>query len=315
MRANLRQGADLRLRVLLRLARGRLRLRGNREDADPGNDRLPSPLDLALPGAPPHRRGPDGGPLLRLHPPRGRAQPGPGARPERGLRQGRRQLPSHPLVQGPRRRRRPHEGEGVRVRYGRLRLDGEPRQLGRRPGRPSRTQAGRLHPRGSRDGEGHRLPHLRSPGRGRGGELRPGQPPLQRDRIEVQLGVRQHQPAPVLRRGIEDHRLRSGRTARLADPGSYRRPRGVRLPLDEGMEGLHRVRQTGAHLGGARKGPPRPGRGVLADRPGVEERARRHQARHSEDDRQEPRHRESRRRILRDRHAEGVGRRRGSRDG
>ena len=50
--------------------------------------------------------------------------------------------------------------------------------------------------------------------------LRRGQSPLHAGRLQVRLGLRQHQPAAVLRRGLEDDRLRDRRAARLADARS-----------------------------------------------------------------------------------------------
>ena len=59
------------------------------------------------------------------------------------------------------------------------------------------------------------------PGRG-ARHLRRRQPALLRDRRQVPLGLRQHQPPALLRRGLEDDRLRDRRAARLAGA----RPRG-----------------------------------------------------------------------------------------
>ena len=65
---------------------------------------------------------------------------------------------------------------------------------------------------------------------GRGGrQLRRRQPPVQRDRRQVRLGVREHQHAAVLLRGQQDARLRGRRAARLAAPGPRDRADRQRL--------------------------------------------------------------------------------------
>ena len=52
------------------------------------------------------------------------------------------------------------------------------------------------------------------------------------------LGVRQRQRAAVLRRGLQDARLRDRRAARLAAARPGRRPDGVRLAAHQGRQGL-----------------------------------------------------------------------------
>ena len=67
--------------------------------------------------------------------------------------------------------------------------------------------------------------------------LRRRQPPLQRARRQVPVGVRQHQRAPLLRRGQQDARLRGRRAARLARARPLHRADGLRLALREDLEG------------------------------------------------------------------------------
>ncbi len=89
-----------------------------------------------------------------------------------------------------------------------------------RPGRP-RAGQDRARPRLRRDGCPCR-PHLRR-----------HQPPHPRDRRRGGLGVRQHQPPPVLCRRQHDDRVRDCRTARLASAGRHRRPDCLRLDVHE----------------------------------------------------------------------------------
>ena len=65
------------------------------------------------------------------------------------------------------------------------------------------------------------------------------------DRRQVRLGVRQREPPPVLRRGVEELRLRDRRAARLAAAGARGRPDGGRLAGDQGRQGVRRVREAG----------------------------------------------------------------------
>ena len=132
----------------------------------------------------------------------------------RGLRQERRRQPD-PLVQGPGRQRRGRQGQGARLRRDRMRLD---RQSGERGCRPRRGRRPRLlcvrarRPRGAEDPRDRYLRH--QPG-GRQRQLRRRQPALHRACRRAPLGVRERQPASLLRRGLEDARLRGLRAARL----------------------------------------------------------------------------------------------------
>ncbi len=62
----------------------------------------------------------------------------------------------------------------------------------------------------------------------------------------ARLGVRQRQPAPVLRRGLQDDRLRDRRAARLADAGPHRGAGGLRVAVHEDRQGLRRVARARA---------------------------------------------------------------------
>ena len=65
------------------------------------------------------------------------------------------------------------------------------------------------------------------------------------DRRRVQLGPRQREPAPLLRRGIQDRRLRDRRAARLAPAGQRRRSHGRRLAHPQDPQGLQRTHRLG----------------------------------------------------------------------
>ena len=112
----------------------------------------------------------------------------------------------------------------------RLRLHRQPRRKRCRPRRPGRPQGLCLHPRrlGARQGALRR--RLRPDPRGGQGQLRRGQPPLQRARRQVPLGLRQHQHAPLLLRRLQDPRLRGRRTVGLALPRLGRRAQPPRAP-------------------------------------------------------------------------------------
>ena len=70
-------------------------------------------------------------------------------------------------------------------------------------GRAARRRPDPVRPRAG-EGAGHQ--HLRRARGRREGDLRRRQPAVLRDRRQVRLGVRQRQPAPVLRRGLEELR-------------------------------------------------------------------------------------------------------------
>ena len=91
----------------------------------------------------------------------------------------------------------------------------------------------------------------------------------------ARLGVRQRQPAPVLRRGLEDARLRDRRAARLGDARPHRRAGRLGLALHEDRQGLRRVARARAHRRRRAGDERRPGRGLLAGRAGLRGRPRR----------------------------------------
>ena len=242
---------DSRLRVLLRSPRGRLRRRGDPRAGESRAHRGGPSVDLALRRPPAarraRRRAADRAPR-GLHPAGARAQPGPRVGRARALRQERRGLPPDVLVQGPRGRGRGRQGARVRLRHGGVRLDRQPRELGGGPRGGGAPGVLRLHPRRPRVGQGDRDARLRPDPGGGAGDLRRRQPPLRRDRRQVPLGLRQHQPPPLLRGGLEDDGLRDRRAARLARA----RPRGGAL---RGRLAAHQDRQGLPGDGAARAHP------------------------------------------------------------
>ena len=106
-------------------------------------------------------------------------------------------------------------------------------------------------------------------------QLRRRQPALHRAVGRARLGVRQRQPAPVLRRGLEDARVRDRRAARLGDARPHRRADRLRLAVHEDRQGLLRVARARAHRGRRADDERRPGRGLLAGRERVRGRPRR----------------------------------------
>ena len=95
-----------------------------------------------------------------------------------------------------------------------------------------------VQPRGA---EAARHGRLRHQPRWRARQLRRRQPPLHPALRGAPVGVREREPAPVLRRGLEDARLRDGRAARLDASGPGRRADRVGLALHEDRARLHRV--------------------------------------------------------------------------
>ena len=143
------------------------------------------------------------------------------------------------LLQGPRRLGRRHARPRARLRHARLRLDRQPRELRRRPRRRARDGLLRPDPGRPRGAEAARDRDLRHEPRQGPRQLRRRQPPLHRALGRPrELGVREHQHAPVLRRGLEDRRLRDRRAARLGDPRSLRRADRLGLAVHEDRQGL-----------------------------------------------------------------------------
>ena len=83
---------------------------------------------------------------------------------------------------------------------------------------------------------------------------------------ERELGVREHQPAPVLRRGLQDARLRDRRAARLGAARPLRRADRLRLAVHEDRQGLQEWIELGLRRGRAAGDERRPGRGLRAGR-------------------------------------------------
>jgi hypothetical protein len=237
MRPSHSAGGRVRLPAVLRPAGGRLRLPTGHPRLHRGRTALhlalsgPAACPLGRAGAPEHR--------ARPHPPdQGRpARRRPGC--PLAVGKGRHRQPDT-LVQGPRRRRRP----GRRARAGLLGavlpLDRQPRQRRGRRGRARRMGLGRARPLLPRAGEGpHHRGLRRHPARRRR-QLRRRQPARHRTGGRARgLGVRERQRPALLRRGLQDPRLRGRRAARLAAARTDRRADRLRLPADEGGQGLH----------------------------------------------------------------------------
>ena len=68
--------------------------------------------------------------------------------------------------------------------------------------------------------------------------------------VRAALGLRQRQPALVLRRGLEDARLRDRRAARLGDAGRRRDPDRLGRALPQGRPGLRELQRLGLIDGG-----------------------------------------------------------------
>ena len=228
LRLRARQGADLRARAR-RAAEQHLALRGAAADhlaPGPAAGRPVRRPDAADPRRPARRRD----------------------RAPQPLPQGRLDQPPDPLLQGP------GGGDGdrpparARQGRGRLRLDRQRRHRGRGAGGEGRGQRLHLLPRQHGEGEGESLPRARRPGLSARRQLRPGQPRLPRALAGERDRVRQHHPAPVLRRGGEDDGLRGRRAARLG------RARPLRDPGRRGNALLARPQ------GAERAGDGRPGR-------------------------------------------------------
>ena len=163
-----------------------------------------------------------------------------------------------------------------------------PRLLRLRPLQPGGAEAAR--DRGLRD----------QPGR-RARQLRRRQPPLHAARRGVPVGVRQRQPAALLRRGLEDARLRDGRAARLGAARPRRQPDRLRLALHQTGPRLPGMAGHRPGRGRAAEVQRRPGGGLQPGRDRLRRRLGRLQAAAPGHDRQKPRDRRSGRRALRGR--------------
>ena len=88
---------------------------------------------------------------------------------------------------------------------------------------------------------------LRHPSGGRARQLRRREPALHRAFLGARLGVRQREPAAVLRRGLEDAGVRDRRAARLRAAGPRGRSGGLRLAVHEDrarIRGVARARAS-----------------------------------------------------------------------
>src|SRR5664280_2173165 len=139
---------------------------------------------------------------------------------------------------------------------------------------PADLEAGKVVSGGLRRDAGCRRRHVRR-----------REPALRRDRRGAAVGVRQRQPAPVLRRGVQDARLRGRRATRLAAARAGRGPDGLRVVADQGGQGVRRVRHAGAGRALAVRRLRRPGQWLCADLGGVPGRARRGDPGAARDDR------------------------------
>ncbi len=103
------------------------------------------------------------------------------------------------------------------------------------------------------------------PGR-RPRQLRRREPPLHRALRGAALGVREREPAPLLRRGLQDSRLRDRRAARLDASRPRRLPDRLGLALHEDRSRLRGVARSRARRGRASDLQRRSGEWMLAGR-------------------------------------------------
>ena len=195
-------------------------------------------VDLAL-RRPAPRRGPGGGtPRAGLDAARPGAAAGRGARGRRALAQARHGEPD-PLVQGPRRRGGRAQGAGARASTT-LSCSSTGNLAGAVAARAAAEGLeaavfvpADLEPEKLARGRGVRADDLR-----RRRTLRPLLAALGRAVVRAAVGLRQRQPPLVLRRGLEDDRLRDRRAARLARARRRRDPDRLRCAVPQGRAGL-----------------------------------------------------------------------------
>ncbi len=263
------------LRGVLRSARARVRPRRDRRGRLPQARRGLAADPVALRAAAARRaRRPARRPRRRVHAAATRrpARRAPG--PSNAVGEGRQREPVE-LLQGPRRDRRHDDGPGVRVRGDELRVDRQPRERDGRRRRQGRDAVLRVRARRPRAREDPRHRGLRRQGRRGEGQLRRREPAVHRGRRGAALGLREREHAPVLRRGLQVARLRGGRAARLAPPRPRRRADRQRRPDDQGAPRVPRARRDRRGRRSPLPHQRRPGRGLLAGRPGVRRRRRR----------------------------------------
>ena len=191
---------------------------------------------------------------------------GPPSRRGAGVDQERRGLASLAQLQGPGGRHRAQCRPRPRPRHGRLRLDRQPRQRGRRAGRAGGSPGLDLHPARSRawEGRGHR--GLRPAPRARPRHVRRRQSALRAGGRPIRLGAREHQPSRLLRRRLEDDGVRDRGAARLAAADRRGGADGRRLAADQAGEGFPRVPGRGAGGRSDAAALRRAGVGLRADR-------------------------------------------------
>ena len=212
----------LRLRPVSRTARGDLRSRRDPPRRLAGTHRLPAAQSVALPGVPAHRRRAPDRTDIGIHATGPGGPTGRRAGHARALREGRLRQSSDVVVQGPRRARRGDACLRARVQRPGMRVDRQPRQQRGRPRRAAGPRLLRLHPADPRARKDPRVRRQRPPRSRHRRQLRRRQPSLHAGGRALRLGVRQHQPAGVLRGGGQDVRVRDRRAARLAVPASRR---------------------------------------------------------------------------------------------
>src|SRR5581483_10122294 len=183
-----------------------------------------------------------------------------------------------PLLQGPRRRRRRREGGGAGNRHARVRVDGQPRQRGRRPRCGARHALRGAVPDDRRAGETARDRGLRRRARRGPRLLRRVQQARRRARVRARLGVRERKPASLLRGRVADARVRGarrrrsrgrdGRRLRRRDPfGAGRRGRQQHGAARAGERNLRRDGRRGRARRSARCRRLRPRRQQRSRRP------------------------------------------------
>ena len=194
----------------------------------------------------PSRARPRARPAGRLHAADPRRPPRRAPRPRRGLGQERRRQPDA-LVQGPRRLRRRRRARASSASTSlACASTGNLANSVAAHARRARHGVLRLHPGRPRGAEDPRDRRLRDEPRRGQRQLRRRQPALHRALRRARLGVRQRQHAPVLRRGLEDARLRDRRAARLGDARPRRRADRLGLAVHEDRQGLRRVARARA---------------------------------------------------------------------
>ena len=146
------------------------------------------------------------------------------------------------------------EGGRVRPRDALGHLDRQPRERRRRPRGRDRHARGHLLPGRARAREARGDDGLRRDDLRRARELRRLLAPRQRARRRGRLGDREREPPLVLRRGLEDARVRDLRAARLGDARRGRDADRLRRDVHEGVAGLPAVRAARARSTASSRG-------------------------------------------------------------